>query len=181
MAPWDRRPAARECCPPCDTYLVQIKSQATACGPGLLLLGTTCTQQEQYPQTAVAPWDRRPAARECCPPCDTYIVQIKSQATACGPGLLPMGTTCTQQEQYPQTAIGNRLRVAILHFAEISTALPAPSWKRAPALLIAHGQVVAGRAAGREPCGQGCIVYAPEVLHGAAVRTRAYLPHCPEK
>ena len=64
------------------------------------------------------------------------------------------------------------MRVALL----ISTALPTPPWKRDPPLLIAHGQVVAVRAAGLKPCDQGCIHYAPEVLHGAADRIRTYLP-----
>ena len=53
---------------------------------------------------------------------------------------------------------------------------------RAPALLIAHGQVVAVRAARLEPCGQGCIHHAPEictVLQYVLVRTY-YCPECKE-
>ena len=79
-------------------------------------------------------------------------------------------------KKIPTHSIDNPLRAAVPHFAEIGiwTALPAPPWKRAPPL--AHGQVVAVRAAGLEPCGQGCIHYAPEVPHDAAACTLTYLP-----
>ena len=88
----------------------------------------------------------------------------------------------TTKRTYPQTAIDNRLHVAILHFAEtgISTALPAPPWKGASRPRVAHGRVAAVCSAGLEPCGRGCIHHAPAVLHGAAVCTHTYLPLCPE-
>ena len=76
-----------------------------------------------------------------------------------------------------------RLRVAKPHFAQtgISTALPAPPWKRASPL--AHGRGVAVRAARLERFGHGCIHHAPEICMAVLyvlVRTYHSVRKCKE-
>ena len=80
-------------------------------------------------------------------------------------------TLSVNNEKMPKHSHRHRLRAAMLNFPETgaSTSLPGPLWKRAPPLLIAHGQVVAVPAAGLGPCGRGCIHYANKILHDAAV------------
>ena len=79
--------------------------------------------------------------RRLPPLCETHIVNINLLSVV----LVYCCWARVNNKNIPTHGIDNRLRVAILHFAEtgISTALPTPSWKRAPALLIPHGQVVA--------------------------------------